>query len=106
MILVLLAQAAVQAVPAPIVIAPGPAPAGAAASKPVAGDGVTRYGPEFFAAYGPANAQEMVNRLPGFTLDAGSGVRGYEGAAGNVLIDGQRPSSKTDTIDQLLYRTP
>ena len=96
MLLILLAQAA-----APVVIA---APAAAAPAPPR--EGVTRYGPDFVAAYSPANAQEMVNRLPGFTLDAGSGVRGYEGAAGNVLIDGQRPSSKTDTIDQTLYRIP
>ncbi len=103
MILIFLAQAAVSAAQIPSVpSAPPAAPAQAAAAT----EGVTRYDPSFFAAYAPGNAQEMVNRLPGFTLDAGSGVRGYEGAAGNVLIDGQRPSSKTDTIDQLLYRTP
>ncbi|MBS0361488.1 MAG: TonB-dependent receptor [Proteobacteria bacterium] len=106
MILFLLAQAAVQAVPAPTVTPPASAPAGAAAPAAPAGEGVTRYDPSFFAAYGPANAQEMINRLPGFTLDAGSSVRGYEGAAGNVLIDGQRPATKTDTLDQLLYRMP
>ncbi len=102
MLLFLLAQAAAAA-------ASPPAPATASSTPPAAQaphDGITRYGPEFFAAYGPANVQEMVNRLPGFTLDAGSGVRGYEGAAGNVLIDGQRPATKTDTLDQLLYRMP
>jgi TonB-dependent receptor-like protein len=67
---------------------------------------VTTYGPDFFAAYRPANAAEMVGRLPGFTLDTGDSVRGYEGAAGNVLVDGQRPATKTDTLDQLLYRIP
>jgi outer membrane receptor for ferrienterochelin and colicin len=69
-------------------------------------EGVTTYKPDFFAAYRPANAAEMVARLPGFTLDTGSGVRGYEGAAGNVLVDGQRPATKADTLDQLLYRIP
>ena len=48
----------------------------------------------------------MLNRVPGFSLDTGSGVRGYEGAAGNVLVDGQRPATKADTLDQLLYRIP
>jgi len=69
-------------------------------------EGVTTYAADFFAAYRPANAVEMVARLPGFTLDTGSGVRGYEGAAGNVLVDGQRPATKADTLDQLLYRIP
>ncbi|HZZ30351.1 MAG TPA: TonB-dependent receptor [Phenylobacterium sp.] len=69
-------------------------------------EGVTTYRPDFFAAYRPANASEMVARLPGFTLDTGSGVRGYDAAAGNVLVDGQRPATKADTLDQLLYRIP
>ncbi|HEY3948435.1 TonB-dependent receptor plug domain-containing protein [Phenylobacterium sp.] len=106
MILILLAQAAAAVAPTAPAPTPAPAPAAAAAPASSPGEDVTRYGPEFFAAYDPANAQEMVNRLPGFTLDAGSGVRGYEGAAGNVLIDGQRPATKTDTLDQLLYRIP
>ncbi|MGZ6018915.1 MAG: TonB-dependent receptor plug domain-containing protein [Phenylobacterium sp.] len=112
MILFLLAQAAAAAVqpaapPAPLPTGTIAAPAAAGQAEPAAPtEGVTRYDPAFFAAYGPANAQEMVNRLPGFTLDTGSGVRGYEGAAGNVLIDGQRPATKTDTLDQLLYRIP
>jgi hypothetical protein len=54
-------------------------------------DGVISYPASFFTQYQPANAQEMVERLPGFTFDGGSGVRGYEGSAGNVLIDGARP---------------
>ena len=37
----------------------------------------------------------MVMLLPGFVLQEGDDdVRGYAGAAGNVLIDGQRPASK------------
>src|SRR5438270_121548 len=78
----------------------------AAAPAPAAQQGVTSYGPEFFAATRPANANEMVERLPGFTLDTGSGVRGYEGAAGNVLIDGQRPATKTDNLEEVLKRIP
>ena len=68
--------------------------------------GVASYGPEYFTAMRPANALEMVQRLPGFTLDTGSAVRGYEGAAGNVLVDGQRPTSKTDSLDEFLRRIP
>ena len=48
----------------------------------------------------------MIGRIPGFSLDSGSNVRGFEGAAGNALINGQRPSSKADAIDQILQRIP
>ena len=48
----------------------------------------------------------MINALPGFTLDTGGGVRGFGGAAGNVLIDGERPASKNDALDQFLQRIP
>jgi outer membrane receptor protein involved in Fe transport len=68
--------------------------------------GVTSYGPEFFAAQQPSTALDMLNRVPGFTLDQGATVRGFEGAAGNVLIDGQRPASKTDTLQDILQRLP
>jgi outer membrane receptor protein involved in Fe transport len=87
----LLAQAAVVAAPAP---------------APAAQQGVMGYPAAFFAQYQPANAAEMVQRIPGFTFDGGSGVRGYEGSAGNVLIDGQRPTTKTDDLDQILRRIP
>jgi outer membrane receptor protein involved in Fe transport len=77
----------------------------ASAVAPVA-EGVISYPPAFFAAQRPANAKEMLERVPGFTLDDGSSVRGFEGAAGNVLIDGRRPSSKSDNLDGLLERIP
>jgi len=65
---------------------------------------VVSYPAAFFAAQSPANADEMIVRIPGFTLDSGAGVRGYEGAAGNVLIDGKRPATKTDSLDEILRR--
>jgi outer membrane receptor protein involved in Fe transport len=68
--------------------------------------GVVSYPPSFFAARNPGNALDMVGRLPSFNLDTGASVRGFEGAAGNVLIDGQRPSSKADALDQILQRIP
>ena len=48
----------------------------------------------------------MIGRIPGFTLDAGNAVRGFEGAAGNVLIDGERPAAKSDTLTEILKRMP
>ncbi|MDB5424209.1 MAG: TonB-dependent receptor, partial [Phenylobacterium sp.] len=87
-----LAQAAVAA-------APPTAPAAAT-------QGVISYPASFFAGQQVANAYEMLGRVPGFTLDTGNSVRGFEGAAGNVLVDGQRPTSKSDTLDQILTRIP
>ena len=82
------------------------AQAAAAFVAPDQGAGVVSYPPAFFAAQNPNSALEMVGRLPGFNLDTGDSVRGFEGAAGNVLIDGQRPASKTDTLDVILSRIP
>lgn len=78
----------------------------AAIEQPASAQGVIAYPPEFFAAARPANAREMLDRVPGFAFDGGDSVRGYEGAAGNVLINGQRPASKTDDLDQILRRVP
>ncbi len=92
MLFIVLAQAAVT----------GLATTPAAAS--VAQSAVVSYPPEFFADGRPDTALDMVKYLPGFSLDTGSGVRGYEGAAGNVLIDGHRPASKSEGIDSILQR--
>ena len=80
--------------------------AAAAAPEAAAQQGVISYPAAFYAGQQVANASEMLTRTPGFTLDTGDSVRGFEGAAGNVLIDGQRPTSKSDTLDQILVRIP
>ena len=80
---------------------PAPAPASNTASNSVIG-----YPASFFAAMGLNTAYDMVQRVPGFTVDDGSAVRGFAGAAGNVLIDGQRPTSKTDDLISVLSRIP
>lgn len=66
----------------------------------------TSYPAAYFAEARPNTALDMVQRLPGFAFDKGEAVRGYAGAAGNVLIDGQRPSSKSDPLDEILKRIP
>ncbi|HEY3949491.1 MAG TPA: TonB-dependent receptor, partial [Phenylobacterium sp.] len=97
MLLFILAQAAAAAAPVSPATPATPAPA-------VAQTGVISYASDFFAFAHPNTALDMVNQLPGFALDTGSSVRGYEGAAGNVLIDGQRPAVKTEGIDSILQR--
>ncbi len=69
-----------------------------AASAP---EGVQAFEPAFFARFNPVTAEDMVRQLPGFTLDEGADLRGFGATAGNVLIDGQRPSSKTSMRDEL-----
>ncbi len=85
--------------------------AGSACSQtaPGAGDsaaGVTTYPASFFASARSNTAFDMIDRLPGFVFDPGESVRGFAGAAGNVLINGQRPSTKADSLDEILRRIP
>ncbi|HYF22581.1 MAG TPA: TonB-dependent receptor [Caulobacteraceae bacterium] len=77
-------------------------PAGAAQAS----TGVISYPPSFFAESRPNTAMDMINRLPGFTFEGGDQARGFAGTAGNVLIDGQRPTAKTDSLSDFLARIP
>lgn len=65
---------------------------------------VMSYDPAFFKTFQVQTALDMVNRVPGFTLQDVDNVRGFAGSAGNVLIDGQRPTSKTDSLSDILAR--
>ncbi|WP_440876394.1 TonB-dependent receptor plug domain-containing protein [Thalassotalea sp. PLHSN55] len=60
----------------------------------------------FFNQYTPQNALDMVQRLPGFSFDSGANARGFGGNAGNVLIDGARPTSKSGGLRGALQRIP
>ncbi len=89
------------------------AAAAAAASDEAAGvpidesaNEVVTYPAVFFEQYQPITARDMVVRVPGFRIDDGGGRRGFGGVAGNVLINGERPSSKDDTVSALLERIP
>lgn len=67
--------------------------------------GVLVFETAFFADARPDTALDMIARLPGFAFESGdSGTRGLAGTAGNVLIDGRRPSTKSDNLDQILRR--
>lgn len=64
------------------------------------------YPPEFFNRFSPSNAFDMVSRVPGFTLTEGEDRRGFSSAAGNLLIDGEPPSSKNEELEDILRRIP
>ena len=81
--------------------------AGAALAQSAGTNGSTVYEAVFFQTYSPSNALQIVQRVPGFTLDIGAqDVRGFGQAAGNVVINGARPSSKSDTLETILARIP
>ena len=89
-------------------VAEAPVPTGPTSQAPLtdaAQRGVLVFTPDFFAAQRPNTALDMVNRVPGFSIDNGSGARGFEGAVGNVLINNNRPASKNDSGSNVLGRT-
>lgn len=70
-------------------------------------DGRIIYARDYFLRVQPTSAYDMVAQLPGFRIVEGdTEVRGYSGAAGNILIDGQRPAGKAEMIEALLKRIP
>ena len=82
-------------------------PAPVFAQAPVASDAnVTPYPPEFFTEFRPVTALDMIGRIPGFQFDGGSSARGFAGTAGNVLIDGERPPTRSDALSTVLSRIP
>lgn len=64
--------------------------------------------PEYFAASSPRNALDMIDRLPGFAIADGNnnGPRGLGQANQNVLVNGERFSSKSDSLRDQLRRIP
>lgn len=80
-----------------------------ALSEPDAGTPVssarTRYVPEDFSQYNPSTALDMVSRIPGFSIQGDDdGSRGFGQASGNVLINGQRVSGKSNGAEAALGR--
>lgn len=90
-----------------VVALAGPAAASAseAEAPPAEGTARTAYVPADFAQYAPSTALDMVRRIPGFAIVRDdSGNRGFGQARGNVLIDGQRVSAKSNGAQAALGR--
>ena len=86
--------------------APVPAFAQGVAS-PAAPSGTTVYQAAFFAPSAPRTALDIARLVPGFELDLGDvSRRGFAGAAGNVVVNGARPSSKSESLATTLSRIP
>ena len=80
---------------------------GASAQEAAAPQTGAVYAPDFFAAYSPRTARDKFATVPGFSISSGdSSVRGFGGAAGNVLINGARPSTKSRSLQDVLDQIP
>lgn len=62
------------------------------------------YPSDFYKSFQPQTALDMLERTPGFILSEGTSLRGFGNGAGNVLIDGQRPTVKGGGITEVLRR--
>ena len=82
------------------------APAETAPSQ--AADTARVFEPSYFAQFAPRNALDMVSRIPGFSISGGNdnGQRGLGQANQNVLVNGERFSSKSDSLRDQLRRIP
>ncbi len=66
----------------------------------------TVFTPADFARFAPRNALDMLRQVPGFAIREGEEARGLGQASGNVLVNSQRLSSKSDDIYAQLSRIP
>ena len=78
---------------------PGEQPATDAADRRI-------YTPEDFARFAPKNALDMLEEVPGFSIQGESQGRGLGQASGNLLINGERLSSKSVSARDRLSRIP
>ena len=62
------------------------------------------YTPADFARFAPRNALDMLRQIPGFTIVTNDQGRGIGQASDNVLINGERHTSKSDSLFDTLGR--
>lgn len=84
---------------------PAPPAPQQAAEEAAEQEGVQTFEAGYFKQYNPVTAADIVNRVPGFEIDDGEALRGFGATAGNVLVNGERPSSKV-LISEQLKRIP
>src|SRR5688572_11503615 len=72
----------------------------------VAPEGPRTYVPADFAQFAPRTALDMLSRVPGFGIKEENDERGLGEASGNVVINGQRLSGKSNDVVTELSRIP
>jgi len=70
------------------------------------GPSTATYLPSDFVRFAPRNALDMLRQVPGFIIQQEDEARGFGEATGNILINGERLSSKTDSTSDQLARIP
>jgi len=65
-----------------------------------------KFDASYFETFAPRTAADMIERLPGFQLTAGSDERGLGSGGANVLINGQLITGKGETPLEQLARIP
>ena len=80
----------------------------AAPVAPAPTPGAQAFDPDYFIQFAPRNALDMVERIPGFTISGGNnqGQRGLGQATQNVIVNGDRLSSKSESVQDQLRRIP
>jgi outer membrane receptor for ferrienterochelin and colicins len=76
------------------------------AQTPAALADTRTYLPADFSQFAPRNALDMLSRVPGFSIKQEDSERGLGQATGNVLINGQRISGKSNDVVTELSRIP
>lgn len=76
------------------------------AQQPATAPTVRTYVAADFARYQPHNALDMLRQVPGFVIREASQERGLGEATGNVVINGQRISGKSNDVITELTRIP
>ncbi len=75
------------------------------ASTPATAQGARSYTPADFARFAPRTALDMLNNVPGFSIDSGdTGRRGLGEATSNVLINGERFTGRSTSVETELGR--
>ncbi|HET7712788.1 MAG TPA: TonB-dependent receptor [Thermoanaerobaculia bacterium] len=71
-----------------------------------ASTGPKTFVPADFVQFAPKTALDMLSRVPGFSIREENDERGFGEASGNVLINGQRLSGKSNDVITELNRIP
>src|SRR5690349_14919197 len=85
----------------PFALAQEPVPPGGAAAT-----AAHTYTAADFARYAPRNALDMLEQVPGFVIREAVVERGLGQATGNVLLNGQRLSGKSNDVITQLSQVP
>jgi hypothetical protein len=76
------------------------------AAPPASVEGPRTFTPADFVRFAPNNALDMLRQVPGFVIREATQERGLGQATGNVLINGQRISGKSNDVLTELSQIP